>query len=33
MGKWARSVRVDRLNEKIKNVQSKIMDEMKKGYS
>ena len=33
MGKWARSVRVDRLNEKIKNIQSKIMDEMKKGYS
>jgi chaperonin cofactor prefoldin len=33
MGKWAQSVRISRLNEKIKNVQSKIMDEMKKGYS
>jgi len=33
MGKWGRSVRVDRLSEKIKNIQSKIMDEMKKGYS
>ena len=33
MGKWGRSVRVSRLTEKIKNIQSKIMDEMKKGYS
>ena len=33
MGKWGRSVRVGQLTEKIKKVQSKIMDEMKKGYS
>jgi hypothetical protein len=33
MGKWARSVRVERLSGKIKKIQFKIMDEIKKGYS
>jgi len=33
MGKWGRSVRLMSLNEKIKKIQSKIKEELKKGYN
>lgn len=31
MGKWAQSVRIGSLNEKIKNVEVKIINEVRKG--
>jgi hypothetical protein len=31
MGKWARSVRVGSLNEKIKDIEVKIINEVRKG--
>jgi hypothetical protein len=31
MGKWAQSVRIASLNEKIKNVEVKIINEVRKG--
>jgi len=31
MGKWARSVRIGSLNEKIKDVEIKIINEVRKG--
>ena len=33
MGKWGRSVRLMSLNEKIEKTQSKIKEELKKGYN
>jgi hypothetical protein len=32
MGKWGRSVRIASLSEKIKNVETEIKEELKKGY-
>ena len=32
MGKWGRSVRIASLSQKIKNVEGKIREELKKGY-
>jgi hypothetical protein len=32
MGKWGRSVRITTLSGKIKNVEDKIREELKKGY-
>jgi hypothetical protein len=32
MGKWGRSVRIASLSQKIKNVEGKIREELKKGF-